>query len=139
MSDLKTKVSKASVTKFLNGIADEQVRRDCFALVDLMQSASKAKAEMWGPSIVGFGRYAYKYPSGRVGEWFITGFSPRKHNLTLYILPGVEHYSDQLATLGKHTTGKSCVYVKSLDDVHKPTLKSMVRLAFKGIKKYEAK
>ena len=139
MAELKTKVSKASVTRFLNSITDEQKKRDCFALVDAMQSAAKTKPEMWGPSIVGFGRYKYKYPGGRTGEWFIAGFSPRKQNLTLYILPGIKRYADQLEKLGKHTTGQSCLHVKSLEGVHMPTLKSIVRQAFKDIKQFEAK
>jgi hypothetical protein len=139
MAELKTKVSKASVAGFLNRITDEQKKRDCLALVEVMQSAAKAKPEMWGPAIVGFGRYHYKYPSGRVGEWFVAGFSPRKQNLTLYIMPSLKRYADQLQKLGKHTTGQSCLYVKSLDGIHMPTLKSIVRQAFKEIKQYEAK
>lgn len=138
MAELKTKVSKASVSKFLNSIGDEQRRRDCLTLAEVMESAAKVKPEMWGPAIVGFGRYQYKYPSGRTGEWFVAGFSPRKQNLTLYILPGIQTYAAQLKKLGKHTTGRSCLYVKSLDQVHVPTLKSIVRQAFKDIKKYEA-
>jgi hypothetical protein len=139
VAELKTKVSKASVTRFLDSITDEQKKRDCVALVEAMQSAAKTKPEMWGPSIVGFGRYKYKYSSGRIGEWFVAGFSPRKQNLTLYILPSIKRYADQLGKLGKHTTGQSCLYVKSLDGVHMPTLKSIVRQAFKDIKQYEAK
>jgi hypothetical protein len=139
MAELKTKVSKASVSKFLNSIADERTRRDCVELTKMMERATKAKPEMWGPAIVGFGRYQYKYPSGRTGEWFVAGFSPRKQNLTLYILPSIHSYSEQLKTLGKHTTGQSCLYVKSLEHVHLPTLKSIVRQAFKDIRKHEAK
>ena len=139
MAELKTKVTNASVSEFLNSIPDEQKRRDCFALVELMKTATKAKPEMWGPAIVGFGRFRYKYPGGREAEWFVAGFSPRKQNLTLYIMPSVEMYPAHLEKLGKHTTGKSCLYLKTLDDVHVPTLKSMVKQAFKDIKKFEAK
>ena len=138
MAELKTRVNKASVTKFLNGIADEQKRRDCFTLVEMMQEATKAKPEMWGPSIVGFGRYVYKYPNGKDAQWFVVGFSPRKQNLTLYILSGVQRYKEHLKTLGKHTTGKSCLYVKTLDDLHLPTLKSMLNLAYKEMPKSSA-
>ena len=137
MAEPKTKRTKASVTEFLDRIPDEQRRRDCVRLVEIMKSATDAKPEMWGPAIVGFGRYRYKYPSGREGEWFVAGFSPRKQNLTLYILPSVESYPDHLKKLGKHTTGKSCLYVKTLDDVHVPTLKSMLKQAFKDIRKFE--
>jgi hypothetical protein len=139
MAKLKTTVSKASVTRFLNSITDEQKKRDCLALVEVMQSAAKTKPEMWGPAIVGFGRYQYKYPSGRIGEWFVAGFSPRKQNLTLYILPGIKRYADQLQRLGKHTTGQSCLYLKSLDGIHMSTLKAVIRRAFRDIKQFEAK
>ena len=139
MAELKTQVNKASVTKFLNRVPDEQRRRDCFALVEMMQTATKAKAEMWGTSIVGFGRYPYKYPNGKEAEWFVVGFSPRKQSLTLYIVPSVQRYAEQLKKLGKHTTGGSCLYIKTLDDVHVPTLKSMLKLAFKDRPKRSAR
>jgi Domain of unknown function (DU1801) len=139
MAELKTRVTKASVSDFLNGIPDERRRRDCLTLVDVMEKATKLKPEMWGSAIVGFGRYRYKYPSGREGEWFVAGFSPRKQNLTLYILPGIERYSKHLQKLGRHTIGRSCLYVKTLDDVHMPTLKTIVKEAFKDIKQYEAR
>jgi hypothetical protein len=138
MAELKTRVTKASVTKFLDGIADEKRRRDCMALLEMMEAATKAKPEMWGPSIVGFGRYAYRYPNGKDAEWFVVGFSPRKANLTLYILPGVDRYADHLEKLGRHTTGRSCLYVKTLDDLHLPTLKAMLKTAFKEMPKARA-
>jgi hypothetical protein len=138
MVELKTQVNKSSVTKFLNSIPDEQKRRDCFALVEMMQAATKAKPEMWGPAIVGFGRYPYKYPNGKEAEWFVVGFSPRKQNLTLYLISGVQRYAEHLKKFGKHTTGKSCLYVKSLDDVHVPTLKTMLKLACKDAPKVKA-
>ena len=135
MAELKTQVTKASVTAFLNSIPDERKRRDCFTLVEMMESATKARPEMWGPAIVGFGRYAYKYPSGKEMQWFVVGFSPRKANLTLYLLPGVERYPEHMKKLGKHSTSKSCLYIKTLDEVHLPTLKSMVKLAYKEMPK----
>lgn len=138
MAELKTKVTNASVTTFLDGIADERKKRDCFALVAMMKAATKAKPEMWGPSIVGFGRFTYTYPNGKDAEWFVVGFSPRKANLTLYIMPGVERYADLLKKLGRHTTGKSCLYVRTLDDLHLPTLKAMVKTAFKEMPKVRA-
>lgn len=126
MAELKTKPTGADVTAFLNGVADEQKRRDCFTLVEIMREATGAEPEMWGDSIVGFGSQHYRYASGREGDWPITGFSPRKQNLTLYLTYGFEQYGDLLAKLGKHSTGKACLYVKRLSDVDMPTLREMV-------------
>ena len=131
MAELKTKVSDRSVDKFLNGITDERKRKDSLVICDLMAQATKARAEMWGPSIVGFGRYHYKYASGREGDWFLAGFSPRKQNLTLYIMSGFEGYADLMGKLGKHKTGKACLYIKTLDDVHIPTLKKLIQQSVK--------
>lgn len=127
MAELKTKPNTASVEEFLNDVADEQRREDCFRLLKIMKTATKAEAEMWGPSIVGFGRYHYKYASGREGDWFVTGFSPRKQDLTLYIMPGLERYPTLMKKLGKHKTGKSCLYIKKLEDVDLATLKQLIK------------
>jgi hypothetical protein len=127
MAELKTKVSNQSVEKFLNGVGDEKRRRDCFTVLELMKQATKAEPRMWGSSIVGFGSYHYKYASGREGDWPLIGFSPRKQNLTLYIMPGFEQYEALLKMLGKYKTGKSCLYVNRLDDVHLPTLKKLIQ------------
>lgn len=127
MAEIKTKLNNASVDEFLNSIQDEQVRQDCWTIVDIMQKATKAKPHMWGSSIVGFGSYRYKYASGREGDWMLTAFSPRKNNLTLYIMSGFKEYDDLLARLGKHSCGKSCLYIKRLSDVHLPTLKKLVK------------
>lgn len=127
MAELKTKPNKISVEKFLKTIADEQTRADCETLVKLMKEATGAEPKMWGSSIVGFGQYHYKYESGREGDWFLTGFSPRKQNLTLYIMAGFAGYAELMEKLGKHTTGKSCLYVKRLSDLHMPTLKKLIR------------
>ena len=126
MSEPKTKANTASVEKFLNGIADEERRQDCFRVLQLMKAATKTEPAMWGTSIVGFGRYRYKYESGTKGEWFLTGFSPRKQDLTLYIMSGLERYSALLKKLGKHKTGKACLYIKKLDDVDVSTLKQLI-------------
>jgi hypothetical protein len=126
MAELKTKRNDASVDDFLNAIKDEQVRQDCWALVDIMQKATKSKAQMWGTSIVGFGSYRYKYSSGREMDWMLTAFSPRKQNLTLYIWPGFEGYDELMAQLGKHSCGKACIYIKRLSDIHLPTLKKLI-------------
>src|SRR5215471_11422985 len=114
MAELKTKKTNASVDTFLNSVADEKRRKDCFRLVDIMKAATKSEPVMWGTSIVGFGRHQYKYPNGRALEWFVVGFSPRKQDLTVYIMPGIERYPALMKKLGKHKTGKSCLYIKTL-------------------------
>lgn len=127
MSELKTKRNEQSVEGFLNSIPDETKRRDCFALKELMEDITASPAVMWGDSIVGFGSYCYRYASGREGEWFLTGFSPRKQNLTLYIMSGFSGYDGLLEDLGKYKTGKSCLYIKRMDDVHLDTLRELVK------------
>jgi hypothetical protein len=131
MAENKTKQTEASVEDFLNGVADEQQRQDAFKLLALMQQITKTEPKMWGPSIVGFGKVHYKYASGREGDMGLAGFSPRKGNLTIYLSPGTEAYGPLLAKLGKHKTGKVCLYIKRLDDVHLPTLKELVRQSVK--------
>lgn len=126
MAELKTKENDQSVDAFLSTIEDAQKQADCRAMVAIMQEATGAAPRMWGDSIVGFGHYHYKYASGREGDWFLTGFSPRKQNLTLYIMAGFDNYEALLGKLGKHTTGKSCLYVKRLADLDMPALKRLV-------------
>ena len=135
MAELKTKPNNQSVVNFLKGITDEQKRRDCFALLDIMKQITKTQPKMWGSSVVGFGSYHYRYESGREGDWFLTGFSPRKQNLTLYIMAGFEQYDELLKKLGKHTTGKACLYVKRLEDVDLPTLKNLIRQSVRHMTK----
>ena len=137
MAELKTKKNKASVELFLRGIADDDRRRDCRTLVKVMQEIIGDKPAMWGPSIVGFGNYRYQYASGREGEWFLIGFSPRKQNLTLYAMSGFEEFEPLMAKLGTFKTGKSCLYVKRLDDVHLPTLKKLLRRPVRYLATYE--
>ena len=127
MAELKTKQNETSIADFLNNIPDEQKRQDCLALQELMQQVTGAEPKMWGDSIVGFGTYHYKYASGRQGEWFLMGFSPRKQNLTLYILAGFDQYDELLERLGKHKTGKSCLYIKQLADIDIVTLRELVQ------------
>jgi hypothetical protein len=135
MAEIKTKLNDASVDDFLNAIKDEQVREDCWAIVDIMQKATRAKPQMWGSSIVGFGSYHYKYASGREMDWMLVAFSPRKQNITLYISPGFEGYGELLAKLGKHSCGKACIYIKRLSDVHLPTLKKLINGSVKSVLK----
>ena len=126
MSELKTKPEKTSVTKFINGIEDAQQKADCKKLLKIMKEITGAKPQMWGASIVGFGKYAYTYASGRSGEWFLTGFSPRKRNLTLYIMSGFEKLGADLGKLGKHSTGKGCLYFKKMADVDEQVLVKLI-------------
>ena len=122
----KTAPTGESVEAFLSGIEDEQKRRDSFELLRLFAEATGEEPVMWGDSIVGYGTYHYRYASGREGDWFLAGFSPRKNALTLYIMAGFDHYDDLLADLGKFKTGKSCLYVKRLDDVDRAALKTLI-------------
>lgn len=126
MADLKTQKNDGDVTAFLESIADETKRRDSFELVETMERLSGEEAAMWGDSIVGFGSYPYRTSDGVWHEWFKVGFSPRKQNLTLYIMTGFARFDDQLGRLGKHTTGKSCLYVRRLDDVDRKVLAEMI-------------
>jgi hypothetical protein len=135
VAELKTKPNRASVTTFLKSVEPPQTRADCAALVALMEQITKCEPTMWGPSIVGFGSYHYVYESGREGDWFLTGFSPRKQSLTLYIMAGFSGYEDLLAQLGPHKTGKSCLYIKRLEDVHLPTLKKMIQQSVAHMRK----
>lgn len=135
MAEPKTKLNDGSVEDFLNAVKDEQVRADCRAIAEIMQKATKAPPKMWGTSIVGFGSYHYKYASGREGDWMLTGFSPRKKNLTLYVFGGFEGYDELMAKLGKYTCGKSCIYIKRLSDLHQPTLKKLIAASVKHMRK----
>jgi hypothetical protein len=127
MAELKTKRNESSVDDFLNAIKDEQVRKDCQAIADIMQKATKAKPQMWGSAIVGFGSRRYKYASGREIDWMLIAFSPRKQNITLYVSSGFEGYDELTAKLGKHSCGKGCIYIKRLSDVHLPTLNKLIK------------
>ena len=125
-AELKTKLNDASVEDFLNTVSDEQIRADCFEIAKLMKQVTKAEPKMWGSSIVGFGSYHYKGASGREGDWMLVGFSPRKQNLTLYIMAGFDRYDELMNKLGKFSTGKSCLYIKKLADVDKKVLKELI-------------
>jgi hypothetical protein len=126
MAQLKTQPSGESVSRFLATLPDEDMRRDGRTLVKMMGQVTRSRPKMWGKTIVGFGRYRYTYASGRQGEWFLTGFSPRKREMTLYIMSGLQGYGDLLRKLGKHRKGVGCLYVKSLDGIHLPTLRKLI-------------
>ena len=138
MAELKTKPTKSSVDKFLKSIEGDQRREDCIAVAAMMQQITKSEPKMWGPSIVGFGHYHYKYDSGREGDWFLTGFSPRKQNLTLYIMAGFREYDALMKALGKYKTSKSCLYINRLEDIHLPTLKKLIQQSVAHMKKINA-
>ena len=131
MAKLKTQKTNASVTAFLKGIADDARRKDCQTLVRIMKAAVGTPPKMWGSSIVGFGHYHYKYASGRENDWFLAGFSPRKQDLTLYIMAGFDRYDALMARLGKHKTGKSCLYIKRLADVDVAVLQELISASVK--------
>jgi hypothetical protein len=135
MAQLKTtKQTGRSVDEFLGSLKDARVRDDCKTLVGIMQKATNAPPVMWGSNIVGFGDIHYKYASGRELDWMLTAFSPRKKNITLYIMSGFDGYDEMLEKLGKISCGKSCLYIRRLSDVHVPTLKKLVTASVKRLK-----
>ncbi len=123
---MKTQPTEASVAAFLDGVESDLRRQDAETLLDLMGRVTGDPPIMWGPSIVGFGRYHYRYESGREGDFFLTGFSPRKSTLTVYIMPGFSAYDDLMGRLGKHKTGRSCLYINKLADVDLAVLEQLL-------------
>ncbi len=130
MAELKTKLTNASVDKFLKGVKDEQTRADCYQIIEMMNKATKAEPKMWGTSIIGFGNIHLKYESGRELDWFPIGFSPRKQNITLYLMGGLEQ-AELLGKLGKYSTGKGCLYIKKLADVDVKVLNKLITTSAK--------
>ena len=127
MAELKTKQNGQSVNDFLQAVPDERRRDDSFVILDLMKEVTGQEPKMWGDSIIGFGNYHYKYATGREGDWFLTGFSPRKQNLTLYIMSGFDEYDELLKKLGKYKTGKACLYINKLADVEISVIKELIQ------------
>ena len=125
MAELKTKATAVSPAEFINAVKNETTRKDCFELIALMKEITGKPATMWGPSIVGFDQYHYKYATGREADMLLTGFSPRKQNLVLYLGPGLED-KKLMAKLGKSKCGKGCLYIKKLDDVDRTTLRELI-------------
>ncbi|MGD8346411.1 MAG: DUF1801 domain-containing protein [Lysobacterales bacterium] len=126
MSKNKTVASDASVDAFIEAIDNDSRRSDSRELIALIRTITGKEAKMWGPGMVGFGSYHYRYASGREGDYFVTGFSPRKTALSVYVMPGLDRYAEQLARLGPHKTGKSCLYLKSLDTIDRDVLKEII-------------
>ncbi|WP_340199055.1 DUF1801 domain-containing protein [Ascidiimonas sp. W6] len=135
MAENKTKPTQVSVVDFLNKIEDSQKRKDSFELLEIMKKLTGEEAVLWGPSLIGFGTYHYKYESGREGDFFLTGFSPRKQNLTIYIMSGFSKYEVLMNKLGKHKTGKSCLYIKKLTDIDISVLEELIILSVAYTKK----
>ena len=127
MAEAKTKPTKQKPEDFIAAIDNQQRRSDAQALLKIFNEVTGQRPVMWGPSIIGYGIYKYKYASGREGEWPLSGFSPRKQNLTVYIMDGFDDYDELLSQLGPHTTGKSCLYIKRLSDVNVDVLKSLIK------------
>ncbi len=126
MAKNKTVTNNEDVETFLSNIENDQKRIDAFELLELMRGITKERPKIWGKSIVGFGEYHYVYESGREGDMFITGFSPRKQDITIYIMTGFGKYKQKLIKLGKHRIGKSCLYLKKLENVDKGILKELI-------------
>jgi hypothetical protein len=135
MAGNKTQPTSQSVQTFLHGVPDDGRRADALRLIDLMQTATGERPVMWGPSIVGFGSYHYRYESGRQGDSPLVGFSPRKTSLVLYIVTGFHGVEPLLAELGKHTTGKSCLYIKRLSDVDLKVLARLIKQSVQVVRK----
>lgn len=135
MADLKTKPTRASVSEFMRNIEDPQQRADCRVIASMMREASGQRAKMWGTSIVGYGSYDYKYASGREGTFMECGFSPRAQNISIYIMPGFSGFAALMKKLGKHKTGKSCLYIKRLDDVDIKILARLIKQSVQQMRK----
>lgn len=138
MSELKTKPNHGDVESFIASVEPEQKRDDSRALLKLMQEITGEEPVLWGPSIIGFGNYHYVYESGREGDWFLTGFSPRKQALTIYLMGSHGFDNSLMDKLGKHKTGKGCLYVKKLDDVDEKVLKELIEKSIEALKKLYA-
>jgi len=135
MAELKTKLNDGDVEAFLNSIDEEQKRKDSFEILEKMKRITKNEPKMWGTSIIGFGTYHYKYDSGREGDWFLAGFSPRKQNLTLYIMSGFDHKKETLSKLGKYKSSKGCLYIKKLSDVDDKILDKLITDSVRQLQK----
>jgi Domain of unknown function (DU1801) len=140
MAEAKTKATRLSVLKYLDGIADDARRADCEAIAALMKSITKKEPAMWGASIVGYGKYAYVYDSGRSGEFCATGFSSRKGDISIYLVASGPNQDELLGRLGKHKMGKSCLTIKRLADVDRKVLRQLIAESYRAImQRYPAK
>jgi hypothetical protein len=135
MAENKTQATQASVSAFLKAVEHPKRHEDARTIKKMMDKVTGWKAKMWGPSIVGYGQYHYKYDSGREGDFLITGFSPRKQALTIYIVPGFSQYDDLMAKLGKYKTGRSCLYINKLEDIDLKVLETLIKKSVVFMKK----
>jgi hypothetical protein len=136
MAELKTQATRASAARFINAINDDQLRVDCRVLLKIMKEVSKKSPTMWGTSIIGFGSYHYRYASGREGDWFRIGFSPRKGKISIYLMGGLKTMTGSLKRLGKHKQGGGCLYIKRLDDIDQGVLKNMLKTTYRRLEKF---
>jgi hypothetical protein len=130
MAEQKTKPTSVTVDSFLSKVADPQQRADALSVLEMMKDVTGLAPRMWGPSMVGFGEYHYKYGSGHEGDCFLIGFSPRKAALTIYFMPGLDRFQPFLKRLGKYKTGKACLYIKKLADIDLGVLREMIETGF---------
>lgn len=130
MTELKTKKNSKNVKDFLESLDHKKRREDSLKLLEIMNDVTKESPCMWGDAIVGYGSYHYKTKSGREADWFVTGFSPRKQSLSVYIMPGLYKFDDQLKRLGKHKVGKGCLYINKLEDIEIDVLREIIQKAF---------
>jgi len=135
MAELKTKLNDGSVEDFINSVENEQKREDSFKLLKMMEEITGEPGKMWGTAIVGFGSYHYVYASGREGDWMLTGFSPRKSSISLYLMAGFDELEDELSSLGKHKVGKGCLYINKLSDIDEKVLRGMIKKLNKIMRK----
>lgn len=138
MPEPKTKPTEESVAEFLSSVDNERRRADAFALLELMREVTGEEPKMWGPSMVGFGSYRYQYRSGHGGDWFLTGFSPRKQAMTVYLMAGLDEQQELLNRLGKHKTGKGCLYINKLQDVDLSTLRQLIQESVEQARKMDS-
>ncbi|MEZ4722467.1 MAG: DUF1801 domain-containing protein [Flavobacteriales bacterium] len=138
MVELKTKPTEQKVNDFIAAVEHEGKRNDAHALIKLMKEITGAEPQMWGPSIIGFGTYHYKYATGREADWFLCGFSPRKQSISIYIMSGFTRYQELLEQLGKHKTGKGCLYVKKLEDINLEILKKLITASVEHLRNLDS-
>ena len=138
MAENKTQPTKQSPNAYINAVENDVRRKDAKSLLSIMKKVTGERPVMWGPSIIGFGKYHYTYESGREGDMFLTGFSPRKSNIAVYLMPGFDGKEDMLARLGKHKTGRSCLYINKLADVNLDVLTELIEKDYHYMKaKYD--
>ena len=134
MSALKTKPTGKDVVEFIDGIEPEEKRKDCLEILDIMTKLTGEEPRLWGSASIGFGTYTYKQSGGKLCEWYLVGFSPRKQNISFHIMMGFDRVPELMETLGKYKTGKGCLYINKLADIHIPTLKKLLKEGTRFVK-----